>query len=225
MSQATPYFFQENGKLFSPCIPSMLQTVQCNKCSKKFSATYSSIANAHLQRHMAKKKPCVREVFKGPEAHDLSLVDLNFEGSTLSSALFQIFDKYNSACQSNNGQDNITYYLNGKVHHSSLAQFIYTIWFDFMIPRVFPILKERGWDYQKHGFIYDVTSHDMKKSSSIGRYQDSEYFSSSFFVYVEKSKFYPLLRNKLSEYFTNMSKQRRAEIRNLLLSQACQPKT
>jgi len=203
----------------------MLQSVQCNKCSKKFSAKHSSIANSNLHRHLSKKKPCVREVIKAPEAHDLSLIEIDFEGSTLSSALFQFFDKYNSVCQSNTSRDIITYYLNGEVHHSSLAQFIYTIWFDFLIPRVFPILKERGWEYQKHGFIYDVTSPNMKKSSSIGRYQDSEYFMSSFFVYVEQSKFYPIFRSKLSEYFTNVSKQRRSEIRNLLLAQACQPKT
>ena len=203
----------------------MLQTVQCNKCSKNFSATYSSIANAHLQRHLAKKKPCVREVPIGPEAHDLSLVELDFDGSKLSSALFQIFDKYNAVCQSNNGQDNITYYLNGKVHHSSLAQFIYTIWFDFLIPRVFPILKERGWNYKDNGFIYDVTSPSMPKSLSIGRYQESEYFTSDYFTYVEQSKFYPLLRNKLSEYFKGVPKQRRSEIKTLLLSQAYRPRT
>ena len=203
----------------------MLQTVQCNKCSKNFSASYMSLANAHLQRHLTKQKPCVREVIKGPEAHDLSLVELDFEGSTLSSALFQIFDKYNSVCQSNTSLDVISYYLNGQIRHSSLAHFIYTIWFDFLIPRVFPILKERGWEYQKHGFMYDVTSPSMKKSLSIGRYEESEYFTSSFFVYVEKSKFYPILRNKLSEYFTNVPKKRRSEITALLVSQASRLKT
>ena len=203
----------------------MLQAVQCNKCSKKFSASYMSLARANLNQHLAKKKPCVREVPVEPEAHDLSLVELDFEGSKLSSALFQVFDKYNSVCQSNNGQDNITYYLNGKVHHSSLAQFIYTIWFDFLIPRVFPILKERGWNYKDNGFIYDVTSPSMPKSLSIGRYQESEYFTSSYFVYVEQSKFYPLLKNKLSEYFKQVPKQRRSEIKALLLSQAYQLRT
>ena len=203
----------------------MMQAVQCNKCSKKFSATYMSLARANLNQHLAKKKPCVREVPIEPEAHDLSRIELDFEGSKLSSALFQVFDKYNSVCQSNNGQDNITYYLNGKVHHSTLAQFIYTIWFDFLIPRVFPILKERGWDYKDNGFIYDVTSSSMPKSLSIGRYQESEYFTSSYFVYVEQSKFYPLLRNKLSEYFKQVPKQRRSEIKALLLSQAYRLRT
>jgi hypothetical protein len=198
---------------------------KCPNCGKDYS--HDPYWTTSLKRHLNRQKPCIqiREVPVGPESHDLSLIEIDFEGSTLSSALFQIFDKYNSVCQSNTSRDIITYYLNGEVHHSSLAQFVYTIWFDFLIPRVFPILKERGWEYQKHGFIYDVTSPNMKKSSSIGRYQESEYFTSSYFVYVEQSKFYPIFRSKLSEYFTNVSKQRRSEIRNLLLSQACQPKT
>ena len=203
----------------------MMHTVQCDKCSKKFSASYMSLARANLNQHLAKKKPCVREVMKKHEAHDLSHIGLDFTGSKLSSALFQIFDKYNSVCQPNTSRDRIMYYLNGKVRHSSLAHFIYTIWFDFLIPRVFPIVKERGWDYRKYGFVYDVTSPTMSKSESIGRYKESEYFTSSFFVYVEKSKFYPLFKHKLSEYFTNVPKQRRSEIKGLLLSQACQPET
>jgi len=221
----TPSFLQENGKLFSPYIPSMLQTVKCNKCSKGFSASYSSIANAHLQRHLAKKKPCIREVPIRSEAHDLSRIELDFDGSKLSSALFQVFDKYNSVCQSNTSRDIISYYLNGEVHHSSLAQFIHTIWYDFLIPRVFPILKERGWDFEKNGFECDVSSPHMKKSLSIGRYQESDYFNHDFYRYVEKNKFYPIFRSNLSEYFTNVPKQRRSEIKALLLSQACQPRT
>jgi len=203
----------------------MLQVVKCNKCSKNFSAKHSSIANSNLQRHLTKLRPCVREVPIGPEAHDLSHVELDFEGSKLSSALFQVFDKYNSVCQSNTSRDIITYYLNGEVHHSSLAQFIYTIWFDFLIPRVFPILKERGWDFEKNGFECDVSSPNMKKSLSIGRYQESEYFISDFYLEVEKNKFYATFRSKLSDYFANVPKQRRAEIKDLLLSQACQPRT
>ena len=203
----------------------MMHTVQCDKCSKKFSASYMSLARANLNQHLAKKKPCVREVPVEPEAHDLSHIGLEFDGSKLSSALAQIFDKYNSVCQPNISRDIIMYYINGKVHHSSLAQFIYTIWFDFLIPRVFPILKERGWDYKDNGFIYDVTSPSMPKSLSIGRYQESEYFTSSYFVYVEQSKFYPLLRNKLSEYFKEVPKQRRSEIKALLLSQAYRLRT
>ena len=199
----------------------------CPKCGKDYSL--DPYWSTSLKRHMNRKKTCIITcktiISKGPEAHDLSHIGLDFDGSKLVPALTQIFDKYNSVCQPNTSRDVITYYLNGKVHHSSLAHFIYRIWYDFLIPRVFPILKERGWDYKDNGFIYDVTSPSMPKSLSIGRYQESEYFTSSYFVYVEQSKFYPLLRNKLSEYFKEVPKQRRSEIKALLLSQAYRLRT
>lgn len=203
----------------------MMHTVQCDKCSKKFSASYMSLARANLNQHLAKKKPCVREVHKGPEAHDLSHIGLVFESSKLVPSLIQIFDKYNSVCQSNTSRDVITYYLNGKVHHSSLAHFIYRIWFDFLIPRVFPIIKERGWDYRKYGFKHDVTDPYLPEANSIARYKGSPYFSSDYYRYVETSDAYPLIRNRLSDYFKQIPKQRRAEIKTLLLSQACRLKT
>ena len=217
-------FFWEKGKIIF-YRTSMMHTVQCDKCSKKFSASYMSLAEAHLQRHLAKKKPCVREVPKGPEAHDLSHIELEFNGSTISSALAQIFDNYNSVCQPNISRDIIMYYINGKVHHSSLAQFIYTIWYCFLIPRVFPIIKERGWDYKTYKFRYDVTDPYMPKPLSIARYKQSPYFTSDYYRYVEKSEAYPNIRNRLIQYFKQVSKQRRSEIKDLLLSQACQPET
>jgi hypothetical protein len=203
----------------------MAHTVQCDKCSKKFSASYMSLARANLNQHLSKKKSCVREDPKGPVAHDLAFIDIDFEGSKLSSALFQIFDNYNSVCQPNTSRDQIRYYLNGKVHFSSLSHFIYTIWYAFLIPSVFPILKERGWDYKRHGFNYDVTDPYMPKPNSIARYKGSPYFTSDYYRYVEQSNAYPLIRHRLSEYFTNVSKQRRSEIKALLLSQACRLKT
>ena len=221
---STLSFFSEKGKIIF-YRTSMMHTVQCDKCSKKFSASYMSLADAHLQRHLAKKKPCVREVPKGPEAHDLSYVELDFESSKLVPALIQIFDEYNSVCQSNTSRDIITYYLNGKVHHSSLAHFIYRIWYHFLIPRVFPILKGRGWNYRDCGFKHDVTDPYLPEANSIARYKGSPYFTSNYYRYVEKSDAYPVIRNRLTEYFTNVSKQRRSEIKALLLSQACQPRT
>jgi len=203
----------------------MMHTVQCDKCSKKFSASYMSLARANLNQHLEKKKPCVREVIKGPEAHDLSHVELDFNGSMISSALAQVFDKYNSVCQPNISRDIIMYYINGKVHHSSLAQFIYTIWFDFLIPRVFPIIKERGWDYKNYNFRYDVTDPYMPTPISIARYKGSPYFSSDYYRYVETSEAYPNIRNRLIQYFKQVSKQRRSELKALLLFQACQPET
>ena len=203
----------------------MMHTVQCDKCSKKFSASYMSLAEAHLQRHLAKKKPCVHEVPKGPEAHDLSHIGLDFDGSKLVHALTQIFDNYNSVCQPNISRDVIVYYLNGKVHHSSLAQFIYRIWYDFLIPRVFPIIKERGWNYRVCGFKHDVTDPYLPKANSIARYKGSPYFTSDYYQYVEQSNAYPVIRNRLSEYFKEVPKQRRSEIKALLLSQACRLRT
>ena len=203
----------------------MMHTVQCDKCSKKFSASYMSLARANLNQHLAKKKPCVREVPVEPEAHDLSHIGLDFDGSKLSSALAEIFDKYNSVCQPNISRDIIMYYINGKVHHSSLAQFIYTIWFDFLIPRVFPIIKERGWDYKTYKFRYDVTDPYMPKPMSIARYKQSPYFTSDYYRYVEKSEAYPNIRNRLIQYFKQVSKQRRSELKVLLLSQACRLRT
>jgi hypothetical protein len=184
-----------------------------------------SLARANLNQHLAKKKPCVREVPVEPEAHDLSHIGLDFDGSKLSSALAEIFDKYNSVCQPNISRDIIMYYINGKVHHSSLAQFIYTIWFDFLIPRVFPIIKERGWDYKTYKFRYDVTDPYMPKPMSIARYKQSPYFTSDYYRYVEKSEAYPNIRNRLIQYFKQVSKQRRSELKVLLLSQACRLRT
>ena len=203
----------------------MMHTVQCDKCSKKFSASYMSLARANLNQHLAKKKPCVHEVPKGPKVHDLSYVELDFESSKLVTALIQVFDKYNSVCQPNTSRDIIMYYINGKVHHSSLAHFIYTIWYCFLIPRVFPIIKERGWDYKTYKFRYDVTDPYMPEPMSIARYKQSPYFTSDYYRYVEKSEAYPNIRNRLIQYFKQVSKQRRSEIKALLLSQACQPET
>jgi hypothetical protein len=178
---------------------------------------------------MNRKKTCIITcktiISKGPEAHDLSHIGLDFDGSKLVPALTQIFDKYNSVCQPNTSRDVITYYLNGKVHHSSLAHFIYRIWYDFLIPRVFPILKERGWNYRVCGFKHDVTDPYLPEANSIARYKGSPYFTSDYYQYVEQSNAYPIIRNRLSEYFKQVPKQRRAEIKALLLSQACQLKT
>jgi hypothetical protein len=208
----------------------------CPKCGKDYST--DPYWSTSLKRHINRKNSCIRsrdtkyirntdEVSKpkGPEAHDLSHIELEFNGSTISSALAQIFDNYNSVCQPNISRDIIMYYINGKVHHSSLAQFIYTIWYCFLIPRVFPIIKERGWDYKTYKFRYDVTDPYMPKPLSIARYKQSPYFTSDYYRYVEKSEAYPNIRNRLIQYFKQVSKQRRSEIRDLLLSQACQPET
>jgi hypothetical protein len=207
----------------------------CPKCGKDYSS--DPYWSTSLKRHINRKNSCIRtpdikyirgaagEVTFVNEAHDLSLVELDFESSKLVSALIQIFDTYNVVCQSNTSRDIITYYLNGQVHHSSLAQFIYTIWYHFLIPRVFPILKERGWYYRNCGFKHDVTDPDMPEPNSIARYKGSPYFLSDYYHYVEKSDAYPVVRNKLSDYLKQVPKQRRSEIRDLLLSQACQLRT
>ena len=155
----------------------------------------------------------------------MSYVELTFDGSLLSNALVQIFDKYNSVCQPNTSRDIIMYYLNGRIHHSSLAQFIYTIWYKFLIPRVFPILKERGWNYRDRGFKYDVTDPYMPKPRTIARYKGSDFFASDYYRYVEMSDAYPNIRNRLLRYFKEVPKQRRSEIKHLLLSQASRLKT
>ena len=207
----------------------------CPKCGKDYSS--DPYWSTSLKRHINRKNSCIRtpdikyirdaagEVPLGNEAHDLAFIALEFESSKLVSSLIQIFDRYNSVCQSNTSRDIITYYLNGKVHHSSLAQFIYTIWYHFLIPRVFPIIKERGWDYKRHGFKYDVTDPYLPEANSIARYKGSPYFTSDYYRYVEKSDAYPALRTRLSEYFNQVPKQRRAEIKTLLLSQAYQLRT
>ena len=200
-----------------------MQTVECHKCSKKFSATYKSLADAHLQRHLTRKNTCTKPF--PPIAHDMSVIDIDFEGDTLSSALFQIFDKYNCVCLHDVSYDNIFYYIDGQVHSSSLAQFIYDIWFDFLIPRIFPILKERGWSFEKHGFSCDVTSNNLKRSKSLGRYKGSEYFTSDFYMYVEQNPFYPKFKKKLYDYLSNVPKQKRAEIRKVILSPKGQQET
>ena len=194
----------------------MLQTVECHKCSKKFSASYKSLADANLNRHLTRKNTCVKPL--PPQAHDMSLIDIEFEGDKLSDALFQIFDKYNCVCLHDVSYDNVFYYIDGQVHSSSLAQFIYEIWFDFLIPRVFPVLKDRGWTHEKYGFACDVTSENMKRSKSLGRYSGSDYFTSDFYIWVEKNPFYPKFKKKLLDYLTNVPKQRRAEIRKAILS-------
>ena len=208
----------------------------CPKCGKDYSS--DPYWSTSLKRHMNRKNSCIRSRDtkyirdnnefskpKGPEAHDLSYIGLDFESSKLVPALIQIFDEYNSVCQSNTSRDIITYYLNGKVHHSSLAHFIYRIWYHFLIPRVFPILKGRGWNYRDCGFKHDVTDPYLPEANSIARYKGSPYFTSNYYRYVEKSDAYPVIRNRLTEYFTNVSKQRRSEIKGLLLSQACQQET
>ena len=208
----------------------------CPKCGKDYSS--DPYWTTSLKRHMNRKNPCIRshdtkyirdinEIYKpkGPEAHDLAFIVLEFESSKLVSSLTQIFDRYNSVCQSNTSRDIITYYLNGKIHHSSLAQFIYRIWYEFLIPRVFPVLKERGWDYKRYGFKHDVTDPYLPEAISIARYKGSPYFTSDYYRYVETSDAYPVVRNKLSDYLKQVPKQRRAEIRDLLLSQACQLRT
>jgi hypothetical protein len=208
----------------------------CPKCGKDYSS--DPYWSTSLKRHINRKNSCIRtrdtkyirdnnenSKPKGPEAHDLSHIGLDFDGSKLVPALTQIFDKYNSVCQPNTSRDIIMYYINGKVHHSSLAQFIYTIWYGFLIPHVFPIIKERGWDYRTYKFKYDVTDPYMPEPMSIARYKQSPYFSSDYYRYVEKSEAYPNIRNRLIQYFKQVSKQRRSEIRDLLLSQACRLRT
>jgi hypothetical protein len=199
----------------------------CPKCGKDYSL--DPYWSTSLKRHMNRKKTCIITcetiISKGPEAHDLSHIGLDFDGSKLVHALTHIFDNYNSVCQPNASRDVIVYYLNGKVHHSSLAQFIYRIWYDFLIPRVFPIIKERGWNYRVCGFKHDVTDPYLPKSNSIARYKGIPYFTSDYYQYVEQSNAYPVIRNRLSEYFKQVPKQRRSEIKALLLSQAYRLRT
>ena len=208
----------------------------CPKCGKDYSS--DPYWSTSLKRHINRKNSCIRtrdtkyirdnnENFKpkGPEAHDLSHIGLDFEGSKLVPSLIQVFDKYNSVCQPNTSRDVITYYLNGKVHHSSLAHFIYRIWYHFLIPRIFPIIKQRGWNYRVCGFKHDVTDPYLPEANSIARYKGSPYFTSDYYRYVEMSDAYPLIRNRLSDYFKQVSKQRRSEIKALLLFQACQQET